>query len=114
MKQAHLQNRRNDAANDQPVVDVGESTVTRAILAAIVTVVIGMLCTLMVAREALFKHRAEVRIDTVRSLAAVRGAAEVAINKRVYLTLGLKAHVSVNPDITAQEFADLAALAESV
>jgi signal transduction histidine kinase/CheY-like chemotaxis protein len=52
----------------------------------------------------------EVRADTVRDLAAVRAAAEIAINKRVHLTLGLKANVSVNPDITSEEFANLAAL----
>jgi signal transduction histidine kinase len=56
------------------------------------------------------QHRAQEREAVIRKLAVIRGAAETAVNKRVYLTLGLKAHVSVNPDISEQEFADFASL----
>ena len=61
-------------------------------------------------RNAATNHLDEVRADTVRDLAAVRGAAEIAINRRVHLTRGLKAYVSINPDMTEREFADFAAL----
>jgi sensor domain CHASE-containing protein len=61
-------------------------------------------------RNAAAQYFDEVRADTVRDLAAVRGAAEVAINRRVHLTRGLKAYVSINPDMNAREFADFAAL----
>jgi len=51
----------------------------------------------------------EVRTRTLRELSAARGVAENAINKRVFLTLGLKAHVAVTPDIGPAQFADYAA-----
>lgn len=61
-------------------------------------------------RQASLRYFEEVRAVTIRSLAAIRGAAEIAVNKRVYLTQGLKAYVSVNPDMTPDEFADIAAV----
>lgn len=62
------------------------------------------------AGNAASNHLAEVRADTVRDLAAVRGEAEIAINNRIHLTLGLKQYVSINPDMNEQEFADFSAL----
>lgn len=52
----------------------------------------------------------KIHADTLREVANVRSGAEIAINKRVYLTRGLKAHVSVNPEIDTQEFSHFAEL----
>ncbi|TWU43601.1 Phytochrome-like protein cph1 [Rubripirellula tenax] len=60
-------------------------------------------------RAALSIYQSQVRENVARELAAVRGAAEITINRRIHLILGLKAHVSINPDMTEQEFADLSA-----
>lgn len=54
------------------------------------------------------RYTGKLRADTLQKLSAIRANAESAINKRVYLTLGLRAHVSCNPDLTEDEFADLA------
>ncbi|TWU02670.1 response regulator [Stieleria varia] len=54
------------------------------------------------------RYQNKIRSDVTRDLARIRSDAEVALDKRVFLTLGLKAYVSVNPDITSETFADLA------
>lgn len=54
--------------------------------------------------------RQQVRGDVLKELASVRASAEKAINKRLFLTLGLKTYVSVNPNLTEQDFADVSAL----
>jgi len=61
-------------------------------------------------RRSAESHLQEVRSRTVSELAMVRGTAEKAIYQRVHLTAGLKAYVSVNPDMTPQEFAAVADL----
>jgi len=43
----------------------------------------------------------------VRDVAAVRGAVENAINRRVHLLIGLRAHVSIHPEMSADQFASL-------
>jgi len=55
------------------------------------------------------RYQQEVRSKTVQQLSTVRGKIESALNQRLYLTVGLKAQVEVNPDITEEEFAELAA-----
>ncbi|MGB7328819.1 MAG: ATP-binding protein [Rubripirellula sp.] len=60
-------------------------------------------------RAALSIYQSQVRENIAKELAAVRGAAEITINRRIHLLRGLKAHVSINPDMTGQEFADLSA-----
>lgn len=80
------------------------------VVVGLLTAVVALGVVWIIDRSAASHYREEVRADTVRELSAVRGAAEIAINKRVHLTLGLKAHVSINPEMTASEFADLAAL----
>ncbi len=50
------------------------------------------------------RHQDTVRTEVLRAISAVRSGTESAINKRVFLTLALKYHVSVNPSITEEEF----------
>ena len=72
------------------------------------TLVVASLLLRTLNEAALETYQQEQRADVVRDIAAVRAAAETAINKRVYLALGLRAYVSVHPDMTSQEFADIA------
>ncbi|MCA9135770.1 MAG: response regulator [Planctomycetales bacterium] len=81
-----------------------------AFLVAGLVAATALFCTWWLDRLAADRYLQTVRTDTVQQLANVRGAAEQAINKRVHLALGLKAYVSVHPDLTHQEFADYAAL----
>lgn len=78
--------------------------------AATVMAMIALVAVWTVHRNAAAHYVDEIRADTLRDLAAVRGAAEIAINRRVHLTRGLKAHVSINPDMSAEEFASFSAL----
>jgi len=55
------------------------------------------------------QHAESVAKSTLERLSMLRANAEIAINKRVHLTLGLRAHVASNPDLTESEFAKLAA-----
>ncbi|WP_182865552.1 response regulator [Rhodopirellula sp. JC639] len=80
------------------------------LLAAASTFVTVLLCVYVLNKNSTRRYQHEIRARTIRDLANVRGSAEKAINKRVYLTSGLKAHVSVNPDMTPQEFAAIAEL----
>lgn len=77
--------------------------------AAGATAIVVLLVAVAFDRTANDRHREEVRADVVRDLSAVRAVAENAINSRVNLTLGLRAYVSVNPDMTRDEFAAMAA-----
>jgi len=113
MMQPHLKIRRDEPEPEQLAnvpSDIVKLASIKSAFAAMLMTSLGLIILWILDRNATSQHLDEVRADTVRSLAAVRGAAEIAINKRMYLTLGLKAHVSVNPDMNAQEFADLAAL----
>ncbi len=49
-----------------------------------------------------------VQNSTLEQLATLRARTEIAINTRVHLMRGLRAHVSTNPDIDSEEFANLA------
>jgi signal transduction histidine kinase len=80
------------------------------IIAGCLMATVALVGVWILERNSASQYLDEVRADTVRDLAAVRGAAEIAINRRVHLTLGLKAYVSINPDINEHEFADFAAL----
>lgn len=70
----------------------------------------GLICTWLVDANATRRHKREIELETVEGLATVRASTEKAINRRVHLTLGLKAHVSIHPDMTRREFANFAAL----
>ncbi|MCA9060991.1 MAG: CHASE domain-containing protein, partial [Planctomycetaceae bacterium] len=83
---------------------------TVAAMVSLLTTLIALCCVWMIDGSATRSHREAVRADTVQKLATVRGAAEAAINRRVHLTLGLKAHVSLHPDLSPEEFADHARL----
>ncbi|QDV88486.1 response regulator [Planctomycetes bacterium TBK1r] len=80
------------------------------LLAAAATGMVVLICVWVLNKNSTERYLQEVRANTVRDLATVRGAAEKAINKRVYLTSGLKAHVSVHPEMTPREFADISEL----
>lgn len=51
------------------------------------------------------QHRESVKAITLQQLATLRANAEIAINKRVHLVRGIRAHVSSHPEITQAEFA---------
>ncbi|GAB5402556.1 MAG: hypothetical protein Aurels2KO_07870 [Aureliella sp.] len=63
-----------------------------------------MLVFVALERIAAKRHQETVRTEVLRAVSAVRSGTESAINKRVFLTLALKYHVSVNPGITEEEF----------
>ena len=76
-----------------------------------VTVALSVLSVMSVlCRNMTITHREHARASALRSLAAVRGAAELAINRRVHLLVGLKAHFAVNPDMDPEEFVRLSQL----
>lgn len=52
-------------------------------------------------------HRQQIHGTVLRDLAAVRGAAEVAVNRRVHRLFALRAHIAINPDLTPEQFANL-------
>ena len=79
-------------------------------VSGLLTSVIVLICIGVLNRNSTARHRQEVRVETFDQLAAVRGAAEKAINQRVYVTSGLRSYVSVNPELTEQEFASFAKL----
>lgn len=78
--------------------------------AAALTLAVGMLIHSALERDATKRHQQNVRTKVVRAVATVRGGTEVAINKRVFLTVALKYHVSVNPAISSDEFDSFASL----
>jgi signal transduction histidine kinase/CheY-like chemotaxis protein len=80
------------------------------LVAGLITFLIAAISVWGLASNSSSRYRDEVRADTVRELSSVRGAAESAINKCVYLTLGLKAYVTVNPELTDAEFNAFAAM----
>lgn len=98
----------NDASTDSAEF-VAWPRWTPAVAAGAMAMV-ALISVWTVHRNAASRYANEVRADTLRDLATVRGAAEIAINRRVHLTRGLKAHVSINPDMTAEEFASFSAL----
>ncbi|MCS7471429.1 response regulator [Stieleria sp. ICT_E10.1] len=80
------------------------------LLAAAATGMVVLVCVWVLNKNSTERYVQEIRARTVRDLATVRGEAEKAINKRIHLTSGLKAHVSVHPEMTPQQFADISAL----
>ncbi len=78
--------------------------------AAALTLILGLLVHAGLERSATKTHQQKTRADAFRAVSAVRAGAETAINQRVFYTLALKYHVSVNPDITADEFRSFAEL----
>lgn len=83
--------------------------VVALIITGLVTITLLMIAW-MLDRSAADEYYQKVHANTAKDLAAVRGAAEKAINRRVHLALGLKAYVSVHPDLTPRQFADYAEL----
>lgn len=66
------------------------------------------LVVLDVDRSKNLQHLENVQNSTLDQLATLRARTEIAINTRVHLMRGLRAHVSTNPDIDSMEFASLA------
>jgi sensor domain CHASE-containing protein len=90
--------------------DVVESTLWLSLVSGLLALGLVLAVVWLLDRNSNTQYLDEVRAGIVRDLATVRGAAEIALNKRVHLTRGLKAYVSINPEITPEEFADLSAL----
>jgi signal transduction histidine kinase len=104
----HNQSSEQSLPTDSP--EFAEWPRSTPLIVGFLMAAVGLASVWFLDRNSTSNYRDEVRADVVRDLAAVRGAAEIAINRRVHLTRGLKAHVSINPDMTAAEFADFAAL----
>ncbi len=81
-----------------------------ACAAGVLACLVVVLATWQFDRAATSQYQAQVHADLAHSLAAVRAAAERTINRHVFLTLGLRSHISVHPEMNAEEFANLAAL----
>ena len=57
------------------------------------------------------RFQQENRTDVLNQLSTTRAKLEKGLNKRLFLTRGVVAHIStINPDITQEEFANLAAV----
>ncbi|MEM8668830.1 MAG: ATP-binding protein [Planctomycetota bacterium] len=61
-------------------------------------------------RSATTNHRQQVHGVVVRDLAAVRGSVEVALNRYLHRLFALRSHVSINPEMTAEQFEKLSQL----
>jgi len=81
------------------------------LIGGLITAALGALAVFTLDHFETRRYQEVVRGNTVQQLSAVRATAEKSINQRMMLTLGLKAHASVNPEMSADEFA---AIAESL
>lgn len=68
-----------------------------------------VLITMFLVRTENASYRDLFRAIAARDLAAIRGSAEIEINRRIHVLEGLRAFASINPDMTRQQFADLSA-----
>lgn len=98
--------------NGKPILERGQVLLAAVgpWSAAALTLAVGMLVHTALERDATKRYQQHIRSKVVRAVATVRGGTEVAINKRVFLTLALKYHVSVNPGISSEEFESFASL----
>ncbi|QDT06738.1 Phytochrome-like protein cph1 [Rubripirellula lacrimiformis] len=69
---------------------------------------LGILLSWWLAGVEARRFQSESRSNVVQQLGTVRAAVESSLNKRIYLTLGLRAFVSTHPDLNDQEFANFA------
>ncbi|QDT08136.1 ATP-binding protein [Planctomycetes bacterium K23_9] len=79
------------------------------VFAGVAVVLLGFAATIALERIAFGRHHVTVQATVAQQLNTVRAAVERSLNERIYLTLGLRAHVSANPDLTPQQFATFAA-----
>ena len=75
-----------------------------ALATAALTVVAGIVLNNQLERAAFERHEVLLRNQVLEDLTSVRVGAEVVMNQRALLTLALEYHVSVNPDISTEEF----------
>ncbi|WP_166823298.1 ATP-binding protein [Thalassoroseus pseudoceratinae] len=78
------------------------------VIAGFFVAMVVFLVVLDVDRSKNVQYRKSVQNSTLEQLTTLRAHAEIAINTRVHLIRGLRAHVSTNPDIDSREFANLA------
>jgi two-component system sensor histidine kinase ChiS len=78
-------------------------------LVGIAVALCGISVALWLGRVESRRYRQDVETHVLQQLGTIRAAVEGSLNERIYLTLGLRAYVASNPDITADQFARLAA-----
>jgi len=98
----------NESATGQKRFTAFRTWLLPAVL-GLLTTIAGLVAVAVIDYRETVRFRAEVTARTVEQVSAIRGRTENAINKRLHLTLGLQSYVSVNPDVTDQEFAAYAA-----
>lgn len=79
------------------------------VTAGAVVAVIGVSLAMWLGRGESRRYRSDVEAGVLQQLSTVRAAVESALNERIYLTLGLRAYVSTNPNLTTEQFAQYAA-----
>ena len=77
-------------------------------LAAVLTAIAVMAVAVTLERSESARHLQMKRMKVLLKLSALRARIEGALNQKLFLTRGLVAYVSNHPDITQDEFADLA------
>ena len=77
-------------------------------LAGLIIALLVYLAVLDVDRSKNSQYLKDVQNSTLEQLSTLRARTEIAINTRVHLMRGLRAHVSTHPDIDSEEFANLA------
>lgn len=80
-----------------------------ALAAGAVVAVIGIALASWLGHGESRRYRSNMEAGVRQQLSTVRAAIESALNERIYLTLGLRAYVSSNPELTSDQFARFAA-----
>lgn len=75
------------------------------IFAGVATSLVILIALFVVDQREIRRHQQGTRAATLEHLTSLRGAAESAANKRLYLVLWMKSQVALNPDMTHEEFA---------
>lgn len=71
--------------------------------------VAGIFLTMLFVNSQSRQHKQRVEANVLQQLSTLRAAVESELNARIYLTLGLRAFVATNPDLTHEQFAEFAA-----
>ncbi|MCK5877686.1 MAG: CHASE domain-containing protein, partial [Candidatus Marithrix sp.] len=78
---------------------------------AILTMMIVIMTTWAFEHSEKQRFEQQTRASVINKLSAIRANLEASLNSRLFLMQGLIANISINPDITQQEFSQIAKVA---
>jgi signal transduction histidine kinase len=92
----------------QKIPKINQRSVTAPLYMAVLTMLIVMATVWAFEYSEQQRFEQQIRTDVINQVSAIRAQLEASLNSRLFLMRGLIAYVSINPDITQAEFAQLA------